>query len=295
MDENSSPKKTQLDLDIERDYQKDRNFSKGGRSFYFFDFDDNVAFLSTPIFIFHKKTAKELALNSGEFARSHRTIGKIGEYRDYVVDFEDSVNGSFRNFRDREFSREERKSGKRQMFVEDLERALCEPDFEWKGPSWNCFYHAVFNHRPTAIITARGHSPMTIQQGIGLMVDQGHLPNQPNYLGIFPVSHTETRAELGDADNALSVAELKKRAIRASVEMAFVRYQKNPYHRFGMSDDDPKNVELIIEAMKELKADYPDNSFFCFDSSGGELLRREVFVNKVDSRRVEASSQMSFF
>ena len=93
----------------------------------------------------------------------------------------------------------------------------------------------------------------------------------------------------------LSVAELKKSAIRASVLRAFEDYEHNPYHRFGMSDDDSENVELIIESMRELKREYPDNSFFVFDSSGGELVKREVFSDRVLSQKVEISGQMSFF
>jgi hypothetical protein len=47
-------KKSQLELGETRKREPDRNLHRGGRSFYFFDFDDNIAFLTTPLILFHK-------------------------------------------------------------------------------------------------------------------------------------------------------------------------------------------------------------------------------------------------
>ena len=51
--------KSQLELELERPLEADRNSHLGGKSFYFFDFDDNVAYLSTPIVVFHKDSGAE--------------------------------------------------------------------------------------------------------------------------------------------------------------------------------------------------------------------------------------------
>lgn len=285
---------SQMSLELGRKKETDRNFEKGGRSFYFFDFDDNVAFLSTHIYLFHKETKEEVPVSSGQFAQINHIVGQAGEYQEYCIDF-DHARGSFRNFRDVDLNLLEKAMGKKQMFVQDILEALSLQDFQWKGPSWDCFYHAVFNRRPLAVITARGHNPETIKSGIGAMIQRGHLPNVPNYLSVFPVSHLETRKSLGDYALRKSVAELKKRAIRASVEQAFETYGYNTYHRFGMSDDDPHNVQLITEAMQELKRDFHENSFFVFDSSGRELVKREILVNDVQSENVDRSRQMTLF
>lgn len=278
----SSGGRSQLELPIAREVSQDRNFERGGRSFYFFDFDDNVAFLTTPSYIFHRETQKELILSSGEFAQVHRSIGRTGPYRDYVIDYCDRT-GTFRNFRDQELSWLERVVGKKQMFVQDLAAALGRPDLEWKGPSWSCFYHASLNQRPVSVITARGHHPVTIREAIGLFVKEKHLPQEPNFLSIFPVSNKAVRLHLGDSDGSASVAELKKRAIRASVELAIERYGYNPHHRFGMSDDDPHNIELIFSAMKDLKGDYPEMSFFVIETQGGRFVKWEVFNDRQEA------------
>lgn len=267
--------KAQLELGIQRPREYDRNFDKGGRSFYFFDFDDNIAILATPILIFNKETNATLSLSSREFGELSSDIGTRGVYKDYEVRFEDKT-GSFQYFRDRDLGIIEKVLRRKQIFVQDLMAALGQPEHHWQGPSWNCFYHAVYNRRPISLITARGHHPETIKAGIRLMVERRHIPCEPNYLALFPINNVAIRSELGQGPH-VSVAEMKQAAIRKSVLCAFDRYGFSEHHRFGMSDDDPRNVELIINEMSRLKREYPQNSFFVFDTHKGQFLRREVF------------------
>lgn len=286
--------KSQLELSIRREPEVDRNFNKGGRSFYFFDFDDNIANLSTPTYIFHKATGKEIRLSSREFGEHSGQIGKTGVFKDFEIRIDDE-KGSFRCFRDRDLNLLHKIFGRKQIFVEDLKYALGYPDYHWQGPSWHCFYHAVFNRRPITLITARGHDPETIKAGIRLMVGEGHIPHEPNYLGIYPVNFKPTRKMLGKSLDT-SVAEMKQAAIRASVEKAFQEYGMNAHHRFGMSDDDPHNIALIVSEMKRLKRDYPHNSFFVFNTNKGQFIRREVFADHTEEKIVtDPLPQLSLF
>jgi len=287
----------QLSFDLLIPKETDRNFHLGGRSFYFFDFDDNVAFLSTPIIIFHKKTGEEISLSSGEFAAHNKNIGSSGLYIDFFMDFNDA-NGSFRHFRDKELNPLEISSGKKQGFVEDIIKALKEVDTHWKAPSWEYFYHATYNERPVSLITARGHSPNTIIEGVNQLVKAGHLPNSPKYHSIYPVSNPEVRKSLGDTDFKQSVAELKKHAIRASVEKAIELYGHSPFHRFGMSDDDHKNVELITEEMRDLKKKYPEMSFFVIETFKDSFSKREVLLHEtreIISAKESTKPQLNLF
>ena len=259
----------QLPLPITRQRQADRNLHKGGRSFYFFDFDDNVMTLGTRIFVFHRHTREELALSTGDFAQISPLLGEPGPFESYEIDLDD-FHGSFRRFRDLPAPAGE------QPFVEDVNEALTGLPFDWHGPSWELFYHAVYNQRPIAIITARGHAPATVERGIDALVRGGHLDGPPNYLSILPVSHAATRAAIGDPAAAATIPELKMAAIVHCVEEAMRIYGENPYHRFGMSDDAPDNLELITAAMRKLKQRYPDNAFFVIDSSAGKLVKTEV-------------------
>ncbi len=286
--------KGQLELGISRTPERDRNFHLGGRSFYFFDFDDNIIFLTSTIFIFHKQTGAELALGSGEWAKVHHSVGHYGPYKEYEIRLDDKT-GSFRNFRDQEQEELQRLGLRRQLFVEDVAAVLDLPDLQWKGPSWECFYHAAFNQRPVSLITARGHDPQTLVEGIRLFVNRRILPIEPNYLSIYPVSNVATRRHLGDETLKLSVPELKQNAIRASVEKALSIYGNSPHHRFGMSDDDPKNIQLIVEEMTRLKARFPQMSFFMIETHNGNFIKHEVTSNGLHSERMEPAPQLSLF
>jgi hypothetical protein len=285
--------KGQLEFAMQRVPEKDRNFHLGGRSFYFFDFDDNIAFLSTALFLFHKETGVERSVSSGEYAKIHPFIGRSGPYKDFEVRLCD-VTGTYRNFRDKHQHELEKLEDKRQFFVQDLAEALGVPDVQWKGPSWQCFYHATFNRRPISVITARGHDPATLKEGIQLFVEKQFLPHEPNYLSVFPVNHLSTRQSLGDIDLKMSAAELKQKAIRASVEKAIEVYGYNPHHRFGMSDDDPRNIQLIVEEMTRLKKDYPEMSFFMIETHEGQFVKNEITGTGLNSIK-DGLQQLNLF
>lgn len=287
----AAPDRGQLTFPIERERFPDRNFHKGGRSFYFFDFDDNIMFLATPIYLFEAETGRELALSTGQFARVSHLIGKAGPYARYHLDL-DEQTGSFRRFRD---TRRFVEPGAIEYFVQDIAAALEHVDLAWKGPSWAFFEHAVHNGRPLAIITARGHAPQTIAAGIELLRDRRHLPCNPNYLGIYPVTHALSRRALGDPGEQMSVPELKKAAIVDAVEMAMARFGANPHHRFGISDDSPANVELAVAALTELKRRYADNAFFVFDASREPMLRLEIEPGWTVSHTSPVGQQLTLF
>lgn len=287
----------QMAFDFDIPKEDDRNLHLGGRSFYFFDFDDNVLYLTTPIILFHKSNGTELAVSSGDFAHESKNIGKNGIYEHYYVDINDAT-GSFRHFRDLELTLSQYKAGMKQSFVKDIEHALLNADHLWKAPSWNCFFHATFNHRPVSLITARGHHPDTIKAGINYIANLGFLPHAPNYHTIYPVSNPDIRKQLGDGDLKKNVAELKKVAIRASVYKAIELYGYSQYHRFGMSDDDHKNVELISEEMLELKKEFPEMSFFVIETFKNSYKKYEILLHEtreIASGTELKGSQLSLF
>lgn len=123
------------------------------------------------------------------------------------------------------------------------------------------------------------------------MVDEGHLPHEPNYLGVYPVSHPETLALLGGEDG--NIPDLKRRALRKSVMDAFAQYGQNPYHRFGMSDDCPRNLKWIFDEMVELKKQFPENSFFVIETTNGQCVKHEIFQDHVEDLACVASFEQT--
>ncbi|MBC7420116.1 MAG: hypothetical protein H7328_05260 [Bdellovibrio sp.] len=295
MSDSNNQKKRQLELGQTFLKEPDRNYHRGGRSFYFFDFDDNIAYLTTPLIIFHKETADELHLTSGEWALHNSHIGKTGPYSEFEIRYDDET-GSFRRFRDVDLKELEKLGHQKQLFVQDVLHALNLPDMQWKGPSWDCFYHATFNQRPISVITARGHNAATIQDGVKEFVRAGYLPAEPNYLSVYAVSNKHVRTHLKDPDYKATIAELKQRAIRASVEKAIEVYGYSPHHRFGMSDDDPKNIQLVIEEMTRLKSSYPEMSFFMIETHGGDFIKHEIGQHGLKSQLIhDGASQLDLF
>src|SRR5688572_11388901 len=110
---------TQLELNLDRPQHPDRNHALGGRSFYFFDFDDNVLTLPTPLYLFDKNTGEEKSLSTSEFVLISELIGKEGAWKDFEIRF-DSQTGTFRRFRHRQMSWFDRILRRRQPLLEDL-------------------------------------------------------------------------------------------------------------------------------------------------------------------------------
>lgn len=283
--------KGQLTLPINFFRELDRNFHKGGRSFYFFDLDDNLLHLPTTIVIFSKKDGAPKELSTEDFASIKEEFNNSkSPWFAYETRFTNGFN-SFMNFRDQPINSRTEEP----QLIHDLKRALDNPQLEWKGPSWNFFAYAVENSRPISIITARGHHPNTIKRALNHLVQSRDLLAHPNYLGVYPVSHSTTRVELGDQHETLTVAELKKKAIHQSVKDAFDCYGYNPHHRFGMSDDDEENLRLILEAFRELKKEYPENAFFAFNTHGRKLQKLEVTLDgHVDEETLKAEQGKLF-
>ncbi len=132
-------KQKQLHFNLNRPKEADRNYEKGGRSFYFFDFDDNILNLLTPIVLFHKDTKEEKLISTAELAEQGQLIGKSGPYADYEYNFDDSV-GSYRFFRDSYDTTDLREKN----FTKDIYHAIEKAAFKWKGPSWKYFHYATF-------------------------------------------------------------------------------------------------------------------------------------------------------
>jgi len=250
-------------------------------SFYFFDFDDNIMFVKTPILIRNKATNRTKKVSTAEFARIRGEFGKPGPWKDF-----ETYDDTYSRFRD--IAADKLKPNGVQHFVEDVTKAIAGKTEVWQRPAWRLFVHACKEQRPVAIVTARGHSPETLKAGIRVLKDKGLISREPNYLAIFAVGNAEVAAELmasvKDAKDRKKLAALpdktsalKRIAIRRAVDSAMEKYGAEPEHRFGMSDDDPQNVDLIVKAMCDCKNKYPDKRFFVINTHEGEWVKLEIF------------------
>lgn len=245
------------------------------QSFYFFDIDENMLHLPTRSHLLNTMTGEEKSMTQAEFDGIRGYLGVAGDWEDWAAPPERAF---------REFADGKDRNGE-EYLLRDIRRAL-EAGDDWMGPSWEIFKYAVLRRRPIAIITARQHSEAVIKQGISLLKDAGKIPEDPNYLAIFGVSNTAVRKELGEH---LTTAGLKRAAIRRCVEMGLEKYGRDEAHSFGMSDDDPKNVDLITSAMLECKLDYPDKRFFVISTNRRRHVKLEVLSPHKEESKLRAA------
>ena len=233
-------------------------------SLYFFDVDDNIVFLDTSIYILNVETGVEKRVSTAEFARIHPQLEQPGMWEDYRV-----YDDTFREFRD--IAPDNLAPNDVQYFVRDVEKAILDSSGAWKAPSWKYFVHACNAQRPISLVTARGHHPETIKAGIERMQQAGLIEKTPNYLSIYPVGNDEVRkSQLDDPNLIKTTPRLKKIAIIKSVDKALREYKDISQLHFGMSDDDPANVNLIISAMRDCKLKYKEQRFFVINTHYNE-------------------------
>ncbi len=244
------------------------------QSFYFFDIDENILHLPTRIHLLNTVTGEERAMRQHEYEEIRSYLGVPGLWEDWA----DPPARSYREFADGKDRHGE------EYFWRDIRRALDTAN--WRGPSWKIFKYAVLKGRPVSIITARQHSREVIREGIKMLVDAGHLPEEPNYVSIYPVSNLDVREELGPH---LTTAGLKRMAIRKCVETGLEKFGRNLPHSFGMSDDDLKNVDLITSAMLEAKLDYPEKRFFVISTNRRRHVKMEILPPHKDEEKLRAA------
>lgn len=241
------------------------------QSFYFFDIDENILHLPTRVHLLNTMTGEERPMRQHEYEEIKAYLGAPGLWEDWA----DPPARAYREFADGQDRNGE------EYLLRDVRRALDTAN--WRGPSWKIFKYAVLKRRPIAIITARQHSRETIKAGIKLLVDAGHLPEEPDYLAIYPVSNPYVREELG---THLTTAALKREAIHQCVAIGLERYGRQLPHSFGMSDDDLKNVDLITSAMLQSKLDYPEKRFFVISTNRRRHVKMEILPPHKDEEKL---------
>jgi hypothetical protein len=115
--------------------------------YYAFDWDDNIVHMPTKI-VLEDTSGDEVEMSTEDFATFRDRIGN--EPFDYMGrTIKGYANNPFRNFR---------VEGDKQFLI-DAMRAK-------PGPAWDDFKEAINNGSIFAIITARGHNPKIIKEGV---------------------------------------------------------------------------------------------------------------------------------
>jgi len=228
--------------------------------YYAFDWDDNLMYMPTKIYL-KDEDGNSVGMSTEDFAEYRSEVGKEPfEYEGHtIVGFDDDA---FRDFK---------VTGDKKFLVD----AMKSPT----GPAWGDFVEAVNNGSIFAIVTARGHTPSVLKNGVyNLIKKNKHGINEKEL-----VKNLRKYREIADEDemtddelirtylemckwhpvtfgegSAANPEELKVSAMKQFME--YVRnlsqrlqekaYMKNKISNYftpfiGFSDDDLKNVETM--------------------------------------------------
>ena len=252
--------------------------------YYAFDWDDNIVHMPTKI-ILKDDEGNEVGMSTDDFAEHRHHIGKKPfDYKGQtIVGF---AENPFRNFRT---------EGDKEFLVDAMRAKI--------GPAFDDFKEAINNGSIFSIITARGHNPNTLKQGVynyiidgfnGIDKDQlvKNLKKYRTFVDEDDMSDEELiksylelnkyhPVSFGDDKGAANPEEAKVRAMDDFVNyikaMSAVlnkkAYLKNDIgNKFvpakptiGFSDDDIRNVEVMNKHFK----DKPDNIVKTYSTAGG--------------------------
>jgi len=222
--------------------------------YYAFDWDDNLMYMPTKLFL-KAEDGSEVPMTTGDFAEWRDKIGK--EDFDYegktIVGYAENPFRMFGVKGDKQFLKDI--AAKTTPLATDR--------------SWNKFVEAINGGSYFAIITARGHNPLTLENGVKELIKIGRggldknkliksliayekitnanfkadkeskkelLLNYFNNCQFSPVSYGEASASNPEQAKVKALEEFESKIKEINPEGEF---------ELGFSDDDLKNVEVI--------------------------------------------------
>jgi len=269
-------------------------------TYYSFDVDDNLLYMTTKIHMEH--------LVDGKWVDEMVDTEKFAKIRS------DSANwryltthggqGSFMEFRDWG------KNGNL-TFLKDFQFAVLNKRF---APSWNKFIECLVNGHIFSIITSRGHAPESIRLAIYWLLYEYGIDNFRN----LPLKGVDKHESLEDQmiQNLLSYHELfgsePDDVIAQYINLCPIYTITSPYFinnfgeypaekakkialrdfnnvvkgyakdmgveaEYGFSDDDPKFVKAAVEEFMELSKKNKNLKYSVFDTGGDRKIKRIKF------------------
>ena len=284
--------------------------------YYIFDWDDNI--LRMPTYIHLERLAPDgswepYPVSTSAFAVARNDTDK---FRPPGGDWENA----FREFRDFTGENESKFLIDARTAMDAVLSGAAKP-----APSFDAFKHALVEGRIFAIVTARGHKADTLRAGVRLFIAKmlSHserdemMLNLRGYVACY--EGIAVNNALGDADVLERYLDLNRyhavtspefiKLIR-SVEMPdserseirkrfaitdFLEYLFEMIRRIGtkknisvgFSDDDPGNVQAVLEFIREkLAAQFPSVRFVVYDTSDPDVIA---------GRKIVVSGQLGLF
>lgn len=246
-------------------------------AFYIFDIDDNLFSLPTKIILFHKETNEEVPVSTREYAQIRKLIGNEGKWKNLEIR-RDDLTGSFRYFRS---------NGTENYFLRDILWAIKNQNpSDWLGPSFKTFLSAITEEesaKKVYFLTARGHHPEEILQGIGVLLEiisaktniQFYLPPVENVFCIggvpnLSLAKAEKLIEIIKRVNLFPIDSQAPKVLNAEGT------KRELLHLIGFSDDDDFTLNNAQISLSPVLKNYPNVKFTLWDSSKMPITGRVI-------------------
>lgn len=234
--------------------------------YYAFDWDDNICFMPTQIIVI-TENEDEVGMSTEDFAEHRHQIGvEPFNYKGTTV--VGYASNPFRNFR-----------------IEGDKRFIIDAMVASPGPSWNDFVECINGGSIFSIITARGHNPETLKEGVYNFIISNHNGLNSKTL----VENLKKYRNL--ADNPISEAfDLKvndKEIIQEYLDMC--RFYPVTFGDGSAANPEEGKIKAMREFIsycKELATEIGKKAFFKNDVENNEILPIIGFSDD-DPRNIE--------
>lgn len=234
--------------------------------YYAFDWDDNICFMPTQIIVI-TENEDEVGMSTEDFAEHRHQIGvEPFNYKGTTV--VGYASNPFRNFR-----------------IEGDKRFIIDAMVASPGPSWNDFVECINGGSIFSIITARGHNPETLKEGVYNFIISNHNGLNSKTL----VENLKKYRNL--ADNPISESfDLKvndKEIIQEYLDMC--RFYPVTFGDGSAANPEEGKIKAMREFIsycKELATEIGKKAFFKNDVENNEILPVIGFSDD-DPRNIE--------
>jgi hypothetical protein len=237
------------------------------KKFFLYDWDDNILVMPTKIILDKLIRNKwvRIDITSHQFRKIRKKIGINYRLR----------KDSFIQFRNSK------------QFEQDIKYSI---DNKLFGPVFHKFINTIINTQDFGIITARGHSPKTIKEGIKLIIKEILTPQEKKQLILNlngkDIDYYLSRQKYRTVSSKEFIKEFGLDVTSQNPEIgkkiALTDYVENVIGccegkiSIGFSDDDLNNIKVIEKTIKEeLKKKFPHINFVIYDTSNPKNVKKK--------------------
>jgi hypothetical protein len=210
---------------------------------WIFDWDDNIAFMPTDVYIYDKLTGAERVITTQVYAEIRDDLkngsGKWGRFEVR----RGNGTGTFRRFE---------KGVGTNYFLEDLKKMVEGPEFEKrKGPVWHDMIEALstdYSARQFFILTARSNPPEEIYEGFKYLLAKGIIKYLPPLENLYSAANPANPSAAKADKFAMHLYRQSMAQVHHTAPEVLGRdgNQDERTHLVGYSDDDWGNFEAIL-------------------------------------------------